>query len=78
MFFHLREKSGKAAIQALLYLVVIILRLSVEPPWQQKKWTKDYTTINDQHCLINDQHCLINAISSSRRGFLPPDRRVVV
>lgn len=71
MFFHLREKSGKAAIQALLYLVVIILRLSVEPPWQQKKWTKDYTTINDQHCLIN-------AISSSRRGFLPPDRRVVV
>ena len=40
MFFHLREKSGKAAIQALLYLVVIILRLSVEPPWQKKNGLK--------------------------------------
>lgn len=40
MFFHLREKSGKAAIQALLYLVVIILRLSVEPHWQKKNGQK--------------------------------------
>lgn len=61
---YLGVKSRKPAIQALLYLV-LLTKWAALP-----KFTKDYTTI--------EEHILINAISSSRRGYLPLDRRAVV